>query len=74
MDTVLCQIHTKVKNLSQLLRVLLAESLWLSVPFGTASAAQSCFAQGHAVSQAGPHPTIEGYKGLAISTQPGANL
>lgn len=50
MDAVLCQIPTEVKDLSQLLGVLLAENLRLSAPSGTASAAESCLAQGHAPS------------------------
>lgn len=63
-----------VRDLSQLLGVLLAESLPLSVPSGTASAAESCLAQGHAPSQIGPCPMTEGKKGLAILAQPGTDL
>lgn len=54
-----------LKALSQLLEVLLAESLQLSVPLGTASAAESCLAQGHAPSQVGIYPMMKGKKGLA---------
>ena len=50
------------------------EGIQLSVPSGTASAAESCHVQGHAPSQVGPHPMMERYKGPAISVQLGTNL
>lgn len=58
-----------VKDVAQLLGVLLAESLQLSVPSGTASAAESSLAQGHAPSQVGTYPMMKGKKGLAFSAQ-----
>lgn len=75
MDTELCQSDSHCSGrIGPAAGSAVGRRPFLSAPSGTASAAGSGPARGHTLSQAGPHPMMEGYKGLAISAKLGTNL